>query len=148
MFTHVLTPVDGSELSMGAARHGIELARLCNAKLTAVMVSPTYQQHTQDGFTLPVVQVIRERWEAQMAERAQEALDRICVESARAGVTCSSVHVFGNAPYEAIIDTANRDGCDVVVMGTHGYGGFKQFIVGSETTRVLSHSKIPVVVYR
>ena len=148
MFTHVLTPVDGSELSLGAARHGMELAKLCNAKLTSIMVSPTYRQHSQDGFVLPTVQVIRERWEEQMSERAQNVLDQICVESGRAGITCNSVHVFGDAPYQAIIDAARTHNCDVVVMGSHGYGGFKQFILGSETARVLSHSVIPVVVYR
>ena len=148
MFTHVLTPVDGSELSMVAARHGMELAKLCNAKLTSIMVSPTYRQHTQDGFVLPDVQVIRERWEEQMSERAQAVLDKIRVESGRVGIQCNSVHVFGDLPYQAIIDTAKANGCDVVVMGSHGYGGLKQFILGSVTARVLSHSTIPVVVYR
>ena len=148
MFTHVLTPVDGSELSISAARHGIELAKLCNAKLTAIMVSPTYRQRFEEGFAVPSGKVVRERWEEQMTERAQEVLDKICVESGRAGVRCSSAHVFGDAPYEAIIETAKNNGCDVVVMGSHGYGGVKQFILGSETTRVLSHSAIPVVVYR
>ena len=149
MFTHVLTPVDGSELSMGAARHGIELAKLCNAKLTAVVVSPTYRRHFEDGFSVPVVHVLRERWEEQMATRAREILDKICVESDRAGIRlCTSVHVFGDLPYQAIIDTATTHGCDVMVMGSHGYGGMKQFILGSETARVLSHSTIPVVVYR
>lgn len=148
MFTHVLTPVDGSELSMGAARHGIELARLCNAKLTSIMVSPTYRQHFEDGFAMPTVNVIRERWEEQMAERAQKVLDQIGVEAAKAGIKSGSLHVFGDAPYEAIIDAAKKNNCDVVVMGSHGYGGMKQFILGSETARVLSHSTIPVVVYR
>lgn len=148
MFTHVLTPIDGSEVSISAARHGIELARLCNAKLTAIMVSPTYRQHYQDGFVVPTVQVIRERWEEQMGARAQAVLDNICLESGRAGVKCESLHVFGDLPYQAIIDAAKTHGCDVVVMGSHGYGGVKQFILGSETARVLSHSSIPVVVYR
>ena len=148
MFTHILTPVDGSELSLEAARHGIELAKLCNAKLTAIMVSPTYRQLHQDGFAVPTAPVIRERWEEQMAERAHKVFDQIRVESGKAGVTCDSVHVFGDAPYEAIIDAAKKKECDVMVMGSHGYGGFKQFILGSETSRVLSHTKIPVLVYR
>lgn len=148
MFAHVLTPVDGSELSMAAARHGIELARLCNAKLTSIMVSPTYRRHFEDGFVMPIVKVIRERWEEEVAERAQVVLDQICAEAGKAGIQCSSVHVFGDAPYEAIIDAAKKNDCDVVVMGSHGYGGMKQFILGSETARVLSHSTIPVVVYR
>jgi nucleotide-binding universal stress UspA family protein len=148
MFTHVLTPVDGSELSMMAARHGIELAKLCNAKLTSVMVTPTFRQLSQDGFTAPAVKIVRERWEEDMQERAEKILEQICIESGRAGVKCDSVHLFGDSPYVAIIDTAKEKGCDVIVMGSHGYGGFKQFVLGSETGRVLSHSTIPVVVYR
>ena len=148
MFNHVLTPVDGSELSMMAARHGIELAKLCNAKLSSLMVSPTYRQLHQDGFVAPAVKIVRERWEEDMQERAQKILEQICIEAGRAGVRCESVHLFGDLPYEAIIDTAKSNGCDVIVMGSHGYGGFKQFVLGSETGRVLSHSTIPVVVYR
>lgn len=148
MFTHVLTPVDGSELSLSAARHGIELAKLCNAKLTALMVSPSYRRAHDEGFAAPAVKEMRERWEEQVLERAQSVLDMICTESGAAGIRCNSVHVFGDAPYAVIIDTAKNNGCDVVVMGSHGYGGFKQFILGSETARVLSHSTIPVVVYR
>ncbi len=148
MFNHVLVPVDGSDLSMSAARHGIELAKLCGAKLTSMMVSPTYRRHFEEGFVAPTVHVIRERWEEEVTGRAQAVLDKICVEAGRAGVQCNSVHVFGDAPYQAIIDTAQNKACDVVVMGSHGYGGMKQFILGSETARVLSHSKIPVVVYR
>ena len=148
MFTNILAPVDGSDLSRGAARHGIELAKLCNAKLTAIMVSPTYRQIHQDGFVVPTTPVIRERWEEQMTERARKVFDQICEESGKAGVKYDSMHVFGDAPYEAIIDAANKNNCDVMVMGSHGYGGFKQFILGSETTRVLSHSKIPVLVCR
>ena len=148
MFTHVLTPVDGSEISMLAARKGIELAKLCNAKLTAILVSPTYRQHFQDGFVVPTVQVIRERWEEQMAERATAVLNQICAQAGTAGIQCNPVHAFGDAPYQAIIDAANKHECDVIVMGSHGHGGFKQFMLGSETMRVLSHSTIPVVVYR
>ena len=148
MFTHVMTPVDGSDLSLRAARHGMQLARLCKAKLTSITVSPTYRQHFQEGFVAPAVPVLRERWEAQRAERAQEVLDQICMESSQVGVECNSLHVFGDAPYQAIIDAAQSNNCDVVVMGSHGYGGAKLFILGSETGRVLSHSTIPVLVYR
>ena len=112
------------------------------------MVSPTYRQIHQDGFEIPTAPAIRARWEEQMAERAHKVLDQIGVESGKAGIHYDSLHVFGDAPYESIVDAAKNNHCDVIVMGSHGYGGFKQFIVGSETTRVLSHTKIPVLVCR
>ena len=148
MYSHILIPTDGSELSIRAAHQAIELAKLCKASITTILVSPTYRQLNSEGFVSPVVNTVRERWEAEVTERAQKVLDDICAAAAKSGIACDSVHVFGNAPYEAIIDTANQKGCDVIAMGSHGHGGMKQVFVGSETTRVLSHTKIPVMVYR
>lgn len=148
MYSHILVPTDGSALSIDAAHQAGELAQLCNAKMTVIMVSPTYRKTYDDGFVVPTVNVVRERWEEQMTERAKKVLDHICADAAKTGIQCNSLHVFGDAPYEAIIETANKHGCDIIAMGSHGHGGVKQFFVGSETTRVLSHTKIPVVVYR
>ena len=148
MYSHILVPTDGSKLSLDAAGNAMELAKLCGAKMTAIMVSPTYHQHTTQGFVVPSIKVLRERFETELAERAKVVLDQICADAERVGVKCESLHAFGDAPYVAIIDAANKHGCDVIAMGSHGYGGVKQFFVGSETTRVLSHTKIPVMVYR
>lgn len=148
MYTHILVPTDGSELSLNAARQAIALAKLFKGKITAIMVSPTYRQSQQDGFIVPTSNTMRDRWEEQMAERAKKVLDGISEDAGKSGVPCQAVHEFGDSPYEAIIDTANKNGCDLIVMGSHGHGGVKQIFVGSETTRVLSHTKIPVMVYR
>lgn len=148
MYSHILVPTDGSELSINAAHQAIDLAKLCKAKMRVIMVSPSYRQMQLDGFIVPTSETVRERWEAQMAQRAASVFDGICAAAGKAGVECQSMHVFGDSPYEAIIDAAEKNGCDMIAMGSHGHGGVKQFFVGSETTRVLSHTKIPVVVYR
>ena len=148
MYSHILVPTDGSKLSLDAASNAIELARLCNAKMTAILVSPTYHQHTTQGFVMPSIKVLREQYEAEQAARAKVVLDQICAHAERVGIKCEALHAFGDAPYEAIINVADTHGCDVIAMGSHGYGGVRQFFVGSETTRVLSHTKIPVMVYR
>lgn len=148
MYSHILIPIDGSELSIHAAHQAIELAKLCKAKVSAIMVSPTFRRLQENGFIAPVSDILSERWEAQMAQRAQAPLQSVADHAKRAGVECETLHVLGDAPYEAIIDAANRNGCDMIAMGSHGHGGVKQFLVGSETARVLSHTKIPVVVYR
>ena len=148
MYSHILVPTDGSELSISAAHQAAELAKLCNARMTVILVSRTYRRLYSDGFVVPEVHVVRERWEEQVTEHAKTILDQICADARKSGVKCEPVHVFGDAPYESIIDTANKLGCDMIAMGSHGHGGAKQFFVGSETTRVLSHTKIPVIVYR
>lgn len=148
MYSHILIPTDGSELSINAAHQAIALAKLCKAKVTAIMVSPTYRRFNQEGFVEPNIHTLHDRWDDEMKARAEKVLAPISAEAKEAGVVCDTLHVFGDAPYEAIIDTANKHGCDMIAMGSHGYGGVKQFFIGSETTRVLSHTKIPVVVYR
>ena len=148
MYSHILVPIDGSDLSNNAAHQAIQLAKLCNAKMTVMMVTPTYRQIHSEGYIAPMVNMVRERWEQEQAERAKSILDKVCAAAGKSGVKCESLHVFGEAPYEAIIEAANKRGCDIIAMGSHGHGGVKQFLVGSETTRVLSQTKLPVVVYR
>jgi nucleotide-binding universal stress UspA family protein len=148
MYSHILVPTDGSALSIDAAHQAMALAKLCKARMSVIMVSPTYRQMQQDGFIVPTTNTVRDRWEQQMSEHAKKTLDGICADAEKSGIQCDALHVFGDAPYEAIIEAANKQGCDMIAMGSHGHGGVKQFFVGSETTRVLSHTKIPVVVYR
>ncbi|MEQ1773527.1 MAG: universal stress protein [Burkholderiales bacterium] len=148
MFTNILIPTDGSELSAQAANRAIALAKIFKAKATIVLVSPTYKQLTDEGFMGPSSSVSKREWEKGIAARAGKVLDTAAAEAKRAGVTCETVHVFRDQPHLAIVDTAKKSGCDLIVMGSHGYGGVKQLLLGSETTRVLSHSKIPVLVYR
>lgn len=148
MFKHILVPIDGSERSLQAGRKALALAKEANSAVTTVMVSPTYRRLSDEGYVAPVVPVARRKWEAGMAARAQAVLDDFSKEASDAGVECTGTHVFNDRPYRAIIDAATGNDCDLVVMGSHGYGGFKQFMLGSETAHVLSHSKIPVLVYR
>ena len=148
MFTHILIPSDGSELSAQACRSATKLAKALKARATIVLVSPTFRQLTDEGYLVPEVTTDKRDWEKSVTERARKVLDAAAAEAADAGVKCDTIHVFRDTAYTAIIDTAKKNGCDLIVMGSHGYGGFKQWVLGSETTRVLSHSKIPVLVYR
>lgn len=148
MFTHILIPTDGSELSGQAGRRAIELAKTLKAKVTVLLVSPTFTQLADEGFLIPDLTIDMLEWEKGVAERARKVLDAVAAHAKDAGVPCEAVHVFRDLAYAAIIDIAAKSGCDLIVMGSHGYGGFKQLVLGSETTRVLSHSKIPVLVYR
>lgn len=148
MFTNILIPTDGSALSTQASRRAIEMAKAFKAKATVVLVSPTFKQMTDEGFVGPSMSVNKREWEKSVVARALKVLDVVAAEAKAAGVKCETIHVFRDQPHVAIVDSAKKNGCDLIVMGSHGYGGFRQFMLGSETSRVLSHSKIPVLVYR
>ena len=148
MFTNILIPTDGSELSSVASRGAIQMARAFKAKTIAVLVSPTFRQLSDEGFVAPASNFSKREWEESVSDRARVALDAVAAQAKAAGVPCETVHVFRDQAHTAIIDTAKKKGCDLIVMGSHGYGGFKQLMLGSHTVRVLSHSKIPVLVYR
>ncbi len=148
MFKHILAPIDGSDISIEACRKAIALARQFKARMTLLTASTTYRQLTDEGYLVPVAVFSRREWEASVAERAQAILNRFATEAKDAGVQCAVVHGFNDQPHRLIIDTATENDCDLIVMGSHGYGQFKQAVLGSQTARVLSHSKIPVLVYR
>ncbi len=128
MYTNILIATDGSELSEKAVNHGIALAKRIGAKVTVLTV--VQPLHT---FT------------AEYAEKTLGAAARLAQAS---GVECEGVHVEHDFPYQAIIDTAASKGCDLIVMASHGRHGISALVLGSETVKVLTHSKIPVLVHR
>ena len=148
MFAHLLIPTDGSEIANKAVQRGIAFAKAQGAKMTVIHVSPTFRQLTDEGYLVPGPTRGSKVWREAITERAQAILDRVAAEATKAGVKCETTHVFHNTTYAAIIATANKASCDVIVMGSHGYGAVKGVVLGSETTRVLSHTKIPVLVIR
>ena len=75
-------------------------------------------------------------------------LSSISAAANSAGVSCKTLHVEHEHPYQAIIDTAASKGCDLIVMAPHGRRGVAAVVLGSETVKVLTHSRIPVLVYR
>jgi nucleotide-binding universal stress UspA family protein len=143
MYTHILIPTDGSDLSRKAIRHGIALAKAVNAKVAAVTVSMPFHVFSVEPAT---VTDTPETYQKRMATIAAKYLGEVV--AAGAGVSCETVHVEHEHPYQAIIDTANRRGCDLIVMASHGRRGVSAIVLGSETVKVLTHSTIPVLVYR
>jgi nucleotide-binding universal stress UspA family protein len=147
MYKHILIPTDGSALSEMAIRQGIAFARAIRAKVTALAVSPSFHLFEVDpimvGYTPSPEQYARDS-----EARAEKYLAVARVEAGIAGVPCETVHATQDHVYEAIIDTASKKGCDLIFMASHGRKGISAFVLGSETYKVLSHSKIPVLVCR
>ena len=144
MYTSILIPTDGSELAGKAVQHGIALAKQISAKVTALTVVPPFHTLTTDA---RMIEDTPAQYKARMHKQAEKTLAAVsCAKSE--GVACETIQVEHEHPYQAIIDTATSKACDLIVMASHGRHGVSAIILGSETVKVLTHCKIPVLVYR
>ena len=146
MYTNMLIATDGSELAGNAVQHGIALAMRIVAKVTVLTVSAPFHVFTTD--LEMVLEDTAAQYQAGMQQRAEKILGAIAPLAQASGVACETVHVEHEHPYQAIIDTAASRGCDLIVMASHGRRGISAIVLGSETVKVLTHSKIPILVDR
>jgi nucleotide-binding universal stress UspA family protein len=145
MYKHILLPTDGSELSREAIEHGVALAKAVGAKVTAVVVStPIHALVVAPG----LVPNSLDQYKQLIADHTAKYLDRIRDAAAALDVRCDVVQIEHEQPYEAIIDTARKNSCDLIIMASHGLRGVSAIVLGSETLKVLTHTEIPVLVYR
>ncbi len=147
MFKHILVPTDGSELSRSTMRRAISFAREAGARVTAFYAKPEYPiAYFGEGALLDPSspEQFAEMTDKQAAEFLSE-VEKLCSEE---GVPCSTLSAVSDLPHEAIIDAAEKSGCDLIFMASHGRRGLSSILLGSETNKVLTHSKIPVLVYR
>lgn len=146
MFKHILMPTDGSDHSERAIKRGIELAKLCGAKVTGIHVVPDYRLTIgDDGSFDPGVQ---ERMNKEARDHAESFLAFVQKTAAEQGVPCEVVIATNSHPFDAIINTANERGCDLIVMTSRYRKGLVSLIMGSEASRVLHRASIPVLVFR
>ena len=145
MYKHILLPSDGSELSKQAINHGIALAKAVSAKVTALVVStPPQALLVAPGLASSAL----DQYKQLVADHTAKYLDKIRDAAAKSDVRCDVVQIAHEQPYEAIINTAREKGCDLIVMASHGLRGVSAIVLGSETLKVLTHTDIPVLVYR
>ncbi len=146
MFKHFLIPTDGSPISRKAVKAGIALAKKLGAKVTAYCAIEQLEMVYAEGYVMD--QKTIDRFEEQARKTAQKHVDAIGVLARTARVRFASLVAKSYTPYDGIIKTARKKKCDVIFMASHGRRGLSKLIMGSVTQKVLSHSKIPVVVYR
>jgi nucleotide-binding universal stress UspA family protein len=146
MFKHILIPTDGSELSQKAIRIGVELAKFHGARVTGVHAIPDY--HLMIAYEGAFDPVTEERIEKEARMRADSYLEFIKKTCAAAGVPCDSVCETSDHPYDAIVKTADAKNCDLILLHSHGRKGLAAVLLGSETRKVLTYAKIPVMVVR
>ena len=148
MYKNILLPHDGSELSEEAADHAIALARSVGAKLTVMHVVAHRNLVLDEGVSSKLVQKLETDYENLAKKNAEGLLAKVTGRAKGSGVECSSLVLVGDSPYREIIAKAGELGCDLVVMASHGRRGLEGLLLGSETVKLLTHSRIPVLVVR
>lgn len=147
MFKHLLVPTDGSPLSDSAVDRAIAFAREVDARITFFYAQPEPPMPIYgDGPAMDAQ--APERFKKLAQSRADETLQKAVEAATGAGVVADMRTLVSETPYLAIIDTARERGCDVIFMASHGRRGISGLLLGSETHKVLTHSVIPVLVYR
>ena len=145
MFKHILLPTDGSSLSQVAIQKGVQLAKSMKAKITGISVMPEQKYYL---YQTDVIVQVKEETAKQHQLQADRNLSVIEKAAKDAGVPCETLCEIGDHPYETIIRVAEKRGCDLIMMASHGRRGVKGLLIGSETHKVLTHSRIPVLVHR
>ena len=147
MFKHILLPTDGSNLSNKAVKRGIEFAGKIRARVTALHVMPEFRAFADEGF-VPLSPALRKCLEDEARARATKMLEAVARQARPRRVRCATLNVASDLPYQEIIATARRKKCDLILMASHGRRGLSSLLLGSETAKVLLHSKVPVLVVR
>jgi len=145
MYKHVLIATDGSELAAKAVTAGLELAKHLKAKATAVTATEPWAAVVTGEAALgfPLAQ-----YEKAAAEASAHILSAVSDAANGRGVVCATVHAKDRYPAEGILETAKTNGCDLIVMASHGRRGLSRLLLGSEAVRVLTHSTVPVLICR
>jgi nucleotide-binding universal stress UspA family protein len=144
MFKKILVPTDGSELSEKALVAAVKFAKQLGASVVALTVTEPYSYSNLSEYRPESI----DDYDGRMQAIANERLSRAVQVAQPEGVSCEAVVVRSFSPFEAIITAVKEQGCDVIFMASHGRRGLAAVLLGSETQKVLTHSTVPVMVYR
>ena len=145
MCKNILIATDGSDLAAKAVEQGVLFAKEIGAGITALTITEPFNVLSlapSDLDTRPSnIRNMREVY-------AEKVLDTVAAAAKSAGIDCETLQIEHEHVYQAIIDAAAARKCDLIIMASHGRRGASAIVLGSETVKVLTHSKIPVLVYR
>lgn len=147
MFKRILIPTDGSPVAAKAIQAGVALAKEMGASVTGYYAIEPPPTHVYGEGYLADRKLVAEL-ERRSRDVAQRSVDEIADAAKAAGVACDTVVDKAVVPYKGIIQTAEARKCDAVFMASHGHRGLSGLLIGSVTQQVLTHSKIPVLVFR
>ena len=144
MYTRILVATDGSDITSKAVQAAIGLARLSGGSLVAVSVKEPFPYSAISEMQPVPPQEFYDAQERIAAQRIKEVVGA----AEASGLKCDGFTVEALHPWEAILDQAKTAGCDLIVMASHGRRGIAALLLGSETSRVLTHSELPVLVVK
>ena len=148
MYKHVLIATDGSELAGKGLEHGLALARPLNAKVTVLTVSEPLRLDMVNAARMGGIDDPVSRYDQQIDAIMKERFADIERRTSELGITAELAHEIDEAPAEAIVRYARLNGCDLIVMASRGRRGVQKVLLGSQTSEVLAHTTIPVLVVR
>lgn len=148
MYKHILVATDGSPLSTKAIKLAVELAKSIGARLTAFHATPTFPAPVYAEGAIYAPLLGRSRFNDESKTHADKVLGKVKQIAAKAGVQASLIHRQTGEPFEAILNTAKAAKCDLIVMASHGRRGLVGVLLGSETQKVITHGKVPILVVR
>jgi|SRR5689334_20657421 nucleotide-binding universal stress UspA family protein len=147
MYKRILIPTDGSSVSRKAVKQGVDFAKSVGAKVVGFFSPEDYRAIMYTEY-MPAAMLSQEEFEAQAKKAAEKQLAFMQKTAATAQVPYESYWMISVAPWEAIIEAAKKKKCDLIFMGSHGRTGLASIVLGSTTVKVLTHSKVPVLVTR
>lgn len=145
MFKHILIATDGSDLAQQAVDQGLDIAKGLGAKVTAVNVTEPWVAVApgEVAMAFPI-----KEYDESVSANAEKILAAVAEQAKAATVDCATIHIRDQFPAEGIIEAAEKQGCDLIVMSSHGRRGLMRFLLGSQAIKVLTQSSIPVLVCR
>jgi len=145
MYKHLLIATDGSEVSDKGVAHGLALAKALGAKITAVTVSEPWTNFLtgEVGATFPV-----DEYERAAESNASAILAAVAKRAEAGSISCEKRYIKDQYPAEGILEAAEEGGCDLIVMASHGRTGVQRLLLGSQANKVVTHSKVPVLICR
>jgi len=147
MFKHILIPTDGSQLATKAIKAGIEMAKEMGARVTGYCAQEPVPVHLYGEGYVADKQMTAE-FERRAREHAEDCVEQVAAAAKARGVPFEPLVTKASLPYRGIIEAAEERKCDVIFIASHGYRGLAGLLLGSVTQEVLTHSKIPVLVFR
>ena len=146
MYRHILIPTDGSEFARRSIPQALSLAKKLGAKVTALVVEHSFNVYGVPESKMYTMPNEYAAYAKHIKEHASKVLDDVARAAKAEGVNCTTKQVVHDHAHEAIINTAEKEGCDLIVMASHGRSGLSGLVLGSVTTKVLTHTQIPVLV--
>lgn len=148
MYTHILIATDGSELAEKGLEQGLALAKPLNAKVTVLSVSEPLRPDMASAARMGGIDDPVTRYDQQIEAIMKDRFASIAQRGSEYGIAAELAHEIDISPAEAIVRYAKLNGCDLIVMSSHGRRGVQKVLLGSQTSEVLAHTTIPVLVVR